>query len=204
MSAIVDFTFTNDTKHDRKRIILSDISIKITRRNAENRIGYVLSNSANHGVIPQSEVFDREIANEDNTSNYFVISNNDFVYNPRKSAIAPYGPINKYDGETEGVISPLYLCFKAHDVDIDYLAWYFKSCLWYEYVYKNGDSGVRHDRVSIKDDIFFSMPLYIHNTFEQRKIVHRMNWIEQFVRREERYLTLLHAQKSYLLQQMFI
>ena len=203
-SAIVDFTFTNDTKHDRKRIILSDISIKITRRNAENRIGYVLSNSANHGVIPQSEVFDREIANEDNTSNYFVISNNDFVYNPRKSAIAPYGPINKYDGETEGVISPLYLCFKAHDVDIDYLAWYFKSCLWYEYVYKNGDSGVRHDRVSIKDDIFFSMPLYIHNTFEQRKIVHRMNWIEQFVRREERYLTLLHAQKSYLLQQMFI
>ena len=203
-SAIVDNTFTNDTKSCRKQILLSDISTKIIRKNTDNRILNVLSNSANQGVVPQSEVFDREIANEDNTSNYFVISQNDFVYNPRKSVTAPYGPINKYNGELDGVISPLYLCFRTHDIDVDYLVWYFKSRSWYEYVYKNADSGVRHDRVSIKDEVFFSMPLNIHSTLEQKEIAKRLNSIERFVRQEERYLSLIQCQKNYLLQQMFI
>ena len=203
-SAIVDYTFTNDTKSWRKQILLSDISTKIIRKNTDNRISNVLSNSANQGVVPQSEAFDREIANEDNTSNYFVISQNDFVYNPRKSVTAPYGPINKYNGELDGVISPLYLCFRTHDIDVDYLVWYFKSRSWYEYVYKNGDSGVRHDRVSIKDEVFFSMPLNIHSTLEQKEIAQRLNGIERFVRQEEQYLSLIQSQKDYLLQQMFI
>ena len=203
-SAIVDNTFTNDAKSCRKQILLSDISTKITRKNTDNQISNVLSNSANQGVVPQSEVFDREIANEDSTSNYFVISQNDFVYNPRKSVTAPYGPINKYNGELDGVISPLYLCFRTHDIDVDYLVWYFKSRSWYEYVYKNGDSGVRHDRVSIKDNVFFSMPLNIHSAQGQKEIAKHLNVIERFVRQEEQYLSLIQSQKDYLLQQMFI
>ena len=82
--------------------------------------------------------------------------------------------------------------------------WYFKSRSWYEYVYKNGDSGVRHDRVSIKDEVFFSMPLNIHSTLEQKEIAQRLNGIERFVRQEEQYLSLIQSQKDYLLQQMFI
>ena len=31
--------------------------------------------------------------------------------------------------------------------------------LWHRYVYMSGDSGARHDRVSIKDDTFFAMPI---------------------------------------------
>ena len=202
--AIIDYTFDNKTQSHRKRILLSDVSAKITRRNTDNQNFNVLSNSANQGIIPQNEVFDREIANENNTSNYFVISQNDFVYNPRKSVTAPYGPINRYNGETNGVISPLYLCFRCYDIDVEYLGWYFKSDSWHKYVYQNGDTGVRHDRVSIKDEIFFSMPLYLHSTEEQMEIAKRLNKIESFVSQEEKYLFLLRSQKLYLLQQMFI
>ncbi|WP_192922478.1 restriction endonuclease subunit S, partial [Parabacteroides distasonis] len=141
--AIIDYTFDNKTQSHRKRILLSDVSAKITRRNTDNQNFNVLSNSANQGIIPQNEVFDREIANENNTSNYFVISQNDFVYNPRKSVTAPYGPINRYNGETNGVISPLYLCFRCYGIDVEYLGWYFKSDSWHKYVYQNGDTGVR-------------------------------------------------------------
>lgn len=204
MSAIVDSTFICETQSNRKQFLLSDISIKITRKNVNNRITNVLSNSANQGIIPQSNVFDREIANEDNTSNYFVVSQNDFVYNPRKSVTAPYGPINKYNGESDGVISPLYLCFRTHDVDVEYLAWYFKSRAWHEYIYKNGDSGVRHDRVSIRDEAFFSMPLHLHNKLEQKKIAKTLNEIERIEEKDKQYLSLLQKQKDYLLQQMFI
>jgi len=202
--AIIDYTFDNKTQSHRKRILLSDVSAKITRRNTDNQNFNVLSNSANQGIIPQNEVFDREIADENNTSNYFVISQNDFVYNPRKSVTAPYGPINRYNGETNGVISPLYLCFRCYGIDVEYLGWYFKSDSWHKYVYQNGDTGVRHDRVSIKDEIFFSMPLYLHSTEEQMEIAKRLNKIESFVSQEEKYLFLLRSQKLYLLQQMFI
>jgi len=203
-SAIIDYTFGNKKYLHRKRVLLSDVSVKITRRNSDNQIFNVLSNSANYGIIPQSEVFDHEIANENNTSNYFVISKNDFVYNPRKSVTAPYGPINRYNGETAGVISPLYLCFRCYGLDVEYLGWYFKSDSWYKYVYQNGDTGVRHDRVSIKDGIFFSMPLFIHNADEQIEIAKRLNKIESFVKQEKQYLFLLESQKLYLLQRMFI
>lgn len=204
MSAIVDYIFNNEVLSFRKRIHLSDVATKITQKNTNNHVSNVLSNSANQGIIPQSEVFDREIANEDNTSNYFVISQNDFVYNPRKSATAPYGPINRYNGQTDGVISPLYLCFRSHNIDVEYLGWYFKSDSWHKYVYQNGDTGVRHDRASIKDEFFFSMPLFIHNADEQIEIAKRLNKIESFVKQEEQYLFLLESQKLYLLQQMFI
>jgi len=203
-SAIIDYIFNNEVLSFRKRIHLSDVATKITQKNTNNHVSNVLSNSANQGIIPQSEVFDREIANEDNTSNYFVISQNDFVYNPRKSATAPYGPINRYYGQTDGVISPLYLCFRSHNIDVEYLGWYFKSDSWHKFVYQNGDTGVRHDRVSIKDEIFFSMPLFIHNADEQIEIAKRLNKIESFVKQEEQYLFLLESQKLYLLQQMFI
>lgn len=173
-SAIIDYIFNNEVLSFRKRIHLSDVATKITQKNTNNHVSNVLSNSANQGIIPQSEVFDREIANEDNTSNYFVISQNDFVYNPRKSATAPYGPINRYYGQTDGVISPLYLCFRSHNIDVEYLGWYFKSDSWHKFVYQNGDTGVRHDRVSIKDEIFFSMPLFIHNADEQIEIAKRL------------------------------
>ena len=197
-SAIIDYIFNNEVLSFRKRIHLSDVATKITQKNTNNHVSNVLSNSANQGIIPQSEVFDREIANEDNTSNYFVISQNDFVYNPRKSATAPYGPINRYYGQTDGVISPLYLCFRSHNIDVEYLGWYFKSDSWHKFVYQNGDTGVRHDRVSIKDEIFFSMPLFIHNADEQIEIAKRLNKIESFVKQEEQYLFLLESQKLYL------
>ena len=203
-SAIIDYIFNNDVLSVRKRIHLSDVATKVTQKNTNNHVSNVLSNSANQGIIPQSEVFDREIANEDNTSNYFVISQNDFVYNPRKSATAPYGPINRYNGRTDGVISPLYLCFRSHNINVEYLGWYFKSNSWYKYVDQNGDTGVRHDRVSIKDEIFFSMLLFIHNADEQIEIAKRLNKTESFVKQEEQYLFLLESQKLYLLQHLFI
>ena len=203
-SAIIDYIFSNEAQSYRKRVLLSDVATKITRKNTNNQISNVLSNSANQGIIPQNEVFDREIANEDNTSNYFVISQNDFVYNPRKSITAPYGPINRYHGETDGVISPLYLCFRSHSIDVEYLRWYFQSDSWHKYVYQNGDTGVRHDRVSIKDETFFSMPLYIHSAEEQMEIAERLNKIESLVSIEEQFLFRLKSQKQYLLHQMFI
>ena len=132
------------------------------------------------GLIPQRDYFDKDIANSDNTSGYYIIEHNDFVYNPRKSSDAPYGPISRYAYPDAGIVSPLYLCFRAKgDVDTNFFEWYFRSFAWHRYIYMTGDSGARHDRVSIKDDDFFSMPIRFPSSIEQKKIASFLSAIER-------------------------
>ena len=131
-------------------------------------------------MIPQREYFDKDIANSDNTSGYYIIEENDFVYNPRKSADAPYGPISSYKYAEAGIVSPLYLCFRAKKkINPAFFEWYFRSSAWHRYVYMSGDSGARHDRVSIKDDTFFAMPINIPAAQEQEHIASFLDRIDQ-------------------------
>lgn len=132
------------------------------------------------GLIPQRDYFDKDIANSDNTSGYYIIERDDFVYNPRKSSDAPYGPISRYTYSEAGIVSPLYLCFRAKgNVDSNFFEWYFRSSAWHRYIYMTGDSGARHDRVSIKDTDFFAMPIRYPSTTEQEKIASFLTAIEE-------------------------
>ena len=158
-----------DTNWNRKR--LSDYVKKITQKNSNNIIKNVICNSAQNGLIPQLDFFDKEIANDENTVGYYIINNGDFVYNPRKSLNAPYGPVNMYKYEKAGIVSPLYLCFSVDEsINKRFLLQRFKSPCWYRYIYLNGDSGARHDRVSIKDDVFLSQPISLPSAEEQTDI----------------------------------
>ena len=146
-------------------------------------------------MIPQREYFDKDIANSDNTNGYYIIEENDFVYNPRKSADAPYGPISSYKYTEAGIVSPLYLCFRAKkEINPAFFEWYFRSSAWHRYVYMSGDSGARHDRVSIKDDAFFAMPINIPSAHEQAKIAIFLERIEQ---RIEMQRALVESLKKY-------
>ena len=146
-------------------------------------------------MIPQREYFDKDIANSDNTSGYYIIEENDFVYNPRKSADAPYGPISSYKYAEAGIVSPLYLCFRARKkINSAFFEWYFRSTAWHRYVYMSGDSGARHDRVSIKDDTFFAMPINIPATQEQEHIA---SFLEKIDIKIEKQRALVEALKKY-------
>ena len=174
---------------------LSSVFAKNTQKNTDGRITNVICNSAKQGLIPQREYFDKDIANSDNTNGYYIIEENDFVYNPRKSADAPYGPISSYKYTEAGIVSPLYLCFRAKkEINPAFFEWYFRSSAWHRYVYMSGDSGARHDRVSIKDDTFFAMPINIPSAHEQAKIAIFLERIEQ---RIEMQRALVESLKKY-------
>ena len=175
--------------------LLSDYFVKSTKKNSDGMISNVICNSAKQGLIPQREYFDKDIANSDNTNGYYIIESNDFVYNPRKSADAPYGPISSYQYPEAGIVSPLYLCFRAkREINPLYFEWYFRSSTWHRYIYMSGDSGARHDRVSIKDDVFFAMPINVPSAKEQERISLFLNAIE---RRIETQRTLVETLKKY-------
>ena len=155
-------------------------------------------------MIPQREYFDKAIANSDNTSGYYIIEENDFVYNPRKSTDAPYGPISSYKYAEAGIVSPLYLCFRAkNEINPEFFEWYFRSSAWHRYVYMSGDSGARHDRVSIKDDAFFAMPISIPAAQEQKHIASFLERIDQRVEMQRALVENLKKYKRGLLSTSF-
>ena len=175
--------------------VLSSVFAKNTKKNTAGQITNVICNSAKQGLIPQREYFDKDIANSDNTSGYYIIEENDFVYNPRKSADAPYGPISSYKYAEAGIVSPLYLCFRAKkEINPGFFEWYFRSSVWHRYVYMSGDSGARHDRVSIKDDTFFAMPINFPSAHEQGHIA---SFLEKIDQRIETQRALVEALKKY-------
>ena len=175
--------------------LLSDYFAKNIKKNADGAITNVICNSAKQGLIPQRDYFDKDIANSDNTDGYYIIETNDFVYNPRKSADAPYGPISSYKYPEAGIVSPLYLCFRAkQEINPLYFEWYFRSSAWHRYIYMSGDSGARHDRVSIKDDTFFAMPINVPTAKEQDRIASFLNAIEL---RIDKQRSLVEALKKY-------
>ena len=178
-----------------KAALLSDYFVNNIKKNADGAITNVICNSANQGLIPQRNYFDKDIANSDNTDGYYIIETNDFVYNPRKSTDAPYGPISCYKYPEAGIVSPLYLCFRAkQEINPLYFEWCFRSSVWHRYIYMSGDSGARHDRVSIKDDTFFAMPINIPSAKEQDRIALFLNAIEQ---RIDKQRSLVEALKKY-------
>ena len=182
---------------------LGKISTKITKKNKGNTIQNVLCNSATLGLIPQNDYFDREIANSNNTEGYYVIEYGDFVYNPRKSVSAPYGPVNIYTGSIKGIISPLYLCFSVHSIMPSFLYYRFKSSVWFPYVYSHGDTGTRFDRVSIKDDIFFEMPIYMPSSKEQIKIANLMALLDERIATQNKIIEDLKKLKCAIIEKVY-
>ena len=184
--------------------LLSSVFAKNTQKNTDGRITNVICNSAKQGLIPQREYFDKDIANSDNTSGYYIVEKNDFVYNPRKSTDAPYGPISSYKYSEAGIVSPLYLCFRAKkEINPAFFEWYFRSSAWHRYVYMSGDSGARHDRVSIKDDTFFAMPINIPSTHEQAQITSFLERIDQRIEMQRALVENLKKYKRGLLYREF-
>ena len=170
---------------------LSDISTKVTTKNVDVHYTETLTNSAEQGIISQVDFFDKEISNKDNINGYYIVENNDFIYNPRISTLAPVGPINRNKLNRTGIMSPLYTVFRASNVDLDFLEWYFQSSHWHRYMKLNGDSGARADRIAIKDSTFFDMPIKTPVSIKEEVLIGET--LEKF----NQYITL-HQQEPFL------
>ena len=190
--------FTDDWEQHK----LGEISFKVNTKNKENLTLPVLSNSAEYGIVNQEDYFDKKIANR--TDNYYIVKHNDFVYNPRISKKAPYGPIRRNTLDTKGLMSPLYYVFRINDGNYIYLDYYFKSSKWYKFMYQNGDSGARSDRFAIKDKIFQMMPINMPNTKEQNKIGQLIQTLQKLIDLQQRKLKQLKQLKKAMLQQLFV
>jgi len=182
---------------------LVDLARKMNRRNRQLEVSRVLTNSANDGVVDQSEYFDRDIAVKGNTENYHIVELNDFVYNPRISTAAPVGPIS-INRIGKGIMSPLYTVFKFHKGYVPFFEYYFQTTIWHPYLKSIANFGARFDRMNITSEGFFDMPIYLPSTqAEQQKIASCLSSLDDTIQSETDKLEALKAHKKGLMQQLF-
>ena len=197
----IRFSGFTDPWEQRK---LNEIADKVTEKNAGLQYIETFTNSAEFGIISQRDFFDHDIAKMSSLGGYYIVRNEDFVYNPRISTSAPVGPTNRNKLGRIGVMSPLYTVFRPHDVDTTYLEYFFKSKYWHSFMNFNGDSGARSDRFSIKDSVFFEMPIPLPYTEEQEKIGQYFSNLDNLITLHQRELEKLQNIKKSMLEKMFV
>lgn len=183
---------------------LKDLFYKVKTKNTANESLPVLTNSATLGVILQDEYFDREIVNDENTNNYYIVENGDFMYNPRISSNAPAGPINRNTLGQKGIASPLYTIFRAKETEnIEFVEKYLKSNYWHRYMKSVSNQGARYDRLNISDEDFMRMPIPQPPQQEQEKIAKILNCCDEVIELKQKLLEEISKEKSILMAKVF-
>lgn len=185
---------------------LAQVLRKQTCKNTDNAIHNVLTNSATRGIVGQKDYFDKQIANSENTDNYYIVENGYFVYNPRISVSAHCGPFNKYYGCEKGIMSPLYTVYKYIDCSTDYteyLSYFFSSANWHRYMNSIANYGARNDRMNVTSDTMSAMPLPYPPLFEQKKITEILQTQDKLIELQQKKIEELKKLKKAYLSKMF-
>ncbi len=184
---------------------LKDISKRVTRKNNDLVSERALTISAQFGLIDQEEFFQKKIASKD-VSGYYLIKKGEFAYNKSYSTGYPLGAIKRLDKYENGVLSTLYILFKAVDVDSDYLAHYYESDKWHREVSMCAAEGARnHGLLNIAPADFFNTRLVVPKELEeQRAIGSYFSNLDNLINSHQEKISQLETLKKKLLQDMFI
>ena len=129
---------------------------------------------------------------------------NDFIYNPRVSSEAPYGPVNLNELSGIGIVSPLYNVLKAKDEKyLLYMKYYFKSSLWYRELYKISNQGARHDRMAFLKKDFLNILVFVPDSDLTHKIGNLLYKIDKLINNQNKKLNAFEMIKRSYLQSLF-
>ena len=178
---------------------LADIIEQQSIRNKAGEDLKVLSVSNRYGFVEQSEQFeDRTIASED-TSNYKIVALNDFAYNPARINVGSIARLKNFEN---GIVSPMYICFRCKgSVLPEFLEPFFSTKYFSLEMGKRLEGSVR---MCLSFEGLCNIPINIPSYEEQTETAKKVNALSEKLRLEESYSILLSAQKEYILSQMFI
>jgi type I restriction enzyme S subunit len=182
---------------------LKEVFKRSKLKNTDEKIKYVLTNSASQGIVSQNEYFDKDIANQNNLQGYYIVEIDDFIYNPRISRAAPVGPF-KRNKLSQGVMSPLYTVLSPKKGNLEFLELYFQTTLWHRYMKLIANYGARHDRMNITITDFENLPIPFPSIEEQTKIANFLSAIDKNIALAIKKTENTKSYKKGLLQQMFV
>lgn len=186
-----------------KVLSLKDVADRIKEKN-KSRSKNVLTISAQHGLVSQTEFFNKSVASK-NLDGYLYIENGDFAYNKSYSEGYPFGAIKRLERYDSGVLSTLYICFrpKADLVDSDFLKFFFDSSLWHGEVGQIAKEGGRsHGLLNVGISEFFDVKIKIPPFKEQQKIAEILSSVDEAIEKTEAIIKQTETVKKGLMQQL--
>lgn len=159
----------------------------------------VLSVSNRYGFVEQSEQFEeRTVASED-TSNYKIVSTDDFAYNPARINVGSIARLKTYE---EGIVSPMYICFHCNKKVLpEFLEPFFSTKHFFLEMEKRLEGSVR---MCLSFEGLCNIPIFIPALDKQQNIGMKIAILNEKLRLEESYGEHLLNHKQYLLSQLFI
>ena len=196
-NTLIDYYYHHQ-RYD-KNVSLFDCISQTSERNKKNNAFPVLSVSNKYGFIQQIEQFEnRKVASED-ISNYKIVRKNDFAYNPARINVGSIAKLIKY---SNGIVSPMYICFRAKDNFLpDFLEFYFKSKQFKNEVLKRLEGSVRQ---CLPFEGLCDIPVVFPPKEKQKDIITQLSAIQTKIEIETTIKELQLKQKQHLLHQMLI
>ena len=185
---------------------LGQIFSRITEKNTLNNQN-VLTISTQYGLISQYDYFNKNVAALD-VSKYYLVNKGDFAYNKSKSQGYPYGAIKALKLYNQGVVSPIYICFRIKDnqnFSKVFFEYYFESELIHKEINSISQEGARnHGLLNIStEDFFAKINLYVPSLTEQFKIANTLSSIDKQIAKYDEKIKALELHKQGLMQQLF-
>ena len=186
-----------------ENIELSKIAKPVKKKNTDQNKILVLSLSNEYGLVSQVDYFQKKIAGE-NTDKYIVLQKNDFVYNDRITKNSTYGTIKRLSLYDEGIVSPIYKCFRFEkNQNPVFWEYFFESKSHENEIRQIINEGARAGRYNISTDSFLSINVMLPSHLEQEKIASCLTSLDETITRQNNYIECLKEHKKGLMQQLF-
>lgn len=175
---------------------------RVTRKNTVNNQN-VLTISARHGLVNQEDFFNKSVSSED-LSGYILLNKGEFAYNKSYSNGYPMGAIKRLKKYDKGVVSSLYIYFKAIKDDPEFYEHYFEAGLLNREIYKIAQEGARNHGLLNMSVIEFFKDLHIAKPpkIEQQKIAQILTTWDEVITKQEELIKEKEQLKKGLMQKL--
>lgn len=177
-------------KKEKLKIFLEEM----TEKNKSALVSNIKSISNKRGFVNQSKQFGKKVASND-LSNYKIVKNGYIAYNPSRINV---GSIALYHGETQGVISPMYVVLKTKNgLNEKYFMYYVRTTLFNQYMKSQLLGSVRE---TLKFDDLCAIKINFPSYDEQKEIVKVLEMADIEIKLLEQKLELLKQEKKAMMQ----
>lgn len=196
--------FENDGEWQEKPF--DEVFSRITSKNQENNLN-VLTISAQMGLVSQLDYFNKSVSAKD-VSGYYLIQKGDFAYNKSYSQGYPVGAIKLLKNYEKGVVSTLYICFRAKVQNVKdnfFFEQYFDAGLLNPQIEGIAQEGARnHGLLNLSVVDFFELTkLYLPKAEERKKIADCLSSLDDLITAQNQKVEALKQHKKSLMQHLF-
>lgn len=180
-----------------KEIRLKSVLREVKTRNKDNSIERVLSVTNHSGFVLPEDQFSKRVASDD-VSNYKVVKNGEYGYNPSRLNVGSFARLDSYE---QGLLSPMYVVFCVNEklLNSNYFMNWMSSNEAKQRISGSTQGSVRD---SVGFDSLCGFPFKLPPMEEQHKIAAVLCTADQEISALQQNVNALKQEKKALMQQL--